>query len=129
MGIKIKKINTEEGYIPIIPVFTVDGVEYGPDEVCVGHDELATHPAFLGNFDVVPDEGGESPEERQGKRNADREAIIRNAILSMDPNDEDQFTDSGYPNARVITGLVGFVVTGAERTKIWNEIKAEQKSE
>lgn len=55
--------------------------------------------------------------------------LIVDAILGLDPDDEKLFTNSGEPDATILTGIVGFQVTKKLRKAALDAIEAADKEE
>lgn len=48
---------------------------------------------------------------------------IAEAIMQLDPKNEDHFTKSGKPELKALSAIVGRNVTGAERDEVWTAMQ------
>ncbi|RZQ00671.1 HI1506-related protein [Vibrio vulnificus] len=48
---------------------------------------------------------------------------IAEAIMQLDPKNEDHFTKSGKPDLKALSAIVGCNVSGAERDEVWTAMQ------
>ncbi|MBE4620994.1 HI1506-related protein [Vibrio navarrensis] len=48
---------------------------------------------------------------------------IAEAIMQLDPKNEEHFTKSGKPELKALSAILGRNVTGAERDDVWNAMQ------
>jgi hypothetical protein len=101
----------EETFVPDVMIPEV--VALGGERVDIKQDALLpeenTSPAL-------------SPEDRKDK-------ILETIKLMFGRNTRGDFTGNGTPNARVLSGLVGFTVNNTERDVLWQEFLDAQNAD
>lgn len=73
-------------------------------------------------------EAGEDPAGKPAELTPDQKMeAIRDAVASLDPDDETNWTKDGKPDARALTKLLKFQVTSADRDKALGAPSEEKK--
>jgi hypothetical protein len=96
------------------------GEQDAPIPVSQTAKKAAAAPQEAGEGDDAGEGEGEGQEASAGKRPStekERLAAIAQAIDDLDPDVEGNFTSTGKPDARALTSVLGWQVTGVDRDK------------